>query len=59
MAKGEIGWSDIQEVSMNTVTMRARNEGARAVSVPATADGMAPPAFGTETTNGDETMRGS
>ena len=57
--KGEIRWSDIQEVIMNTVTMRARNEGARAVSAPATADGMAPPAFGTETTNGDETMRGS
>ena len=57
--KGEIGWSDIQEVTMNAVTMRARSEGARAAQTPATADGMAPPAFGIETTNGDETMVGS
>ena len=57
--KGEIGWSDIQEVIMNTVTMRARNEGARAGQTLVTAESMAPPAFGVETKNGDETMEGS
>ena len=58
-SKGEIGWSEIQEVIMNTVTMRARNEGAREAQTPTTAVGMAPPGLGTETIDGDATMRGS
>ena len=57
--KGEIAWSDIQEVIMNTMTTRARNEGARVAQTHTTTVGMTPTGLGTETIDGDATMRGS
>ena len=54
--KGEIGWADIQEVIMNTVTTRARNEYARVAHTQATAIGVAPPGVGIEPMDGDWTM---